>query len=53
MCPVLLFDVGVIIFLVWSRAGEGEIDISPPFLGEVLDKVVIEKLASVITVKTS
>jgi len=47
--PVLLFDVGVVVFAVGAAAGEGHP--APLSAGEVLIKGPVEELAAVVSVK--
>ena len=49
MAPVFLFDMGVVVFLVWSRPGELH---SWFVIGEVPDQVMVEELGAVVTVES-
>ena len=48
MCPVFLFDMGVVVFLVWSWPGELD---SWFMLGEVSQQMVIKELGAIAAVE--
>ncbi len=48
MAPVLLFDMGIVVLLVWSRSGKLH---SWFVVGEVPYQVMVEELRAVVTIE--